>query len=119
MYFLVLKVHITIVLDYFHIIPIMCSVKPEVRPRVVTPELAFLIEKHLQLADSLANHPVRMEFKVNQVSVSCKLAAALHVYWQLVLTVPFGMWIDTSCIVCVCELVLDRIHELNYVFLYV
>ena len=56
----------------------MCSVKPEDRPRIVTPVVAIVIEKPSQLADSLADHPIRIEFKVNQVSFSCELAAALQ-----------------------------------------
>ena len=80
----------------------MCSVKPEVRPRTVTPVVAIAIEKTLQLADSLADHPVRIEFKVNQVSFSCELTTALHVYWQLVLSVQCAIWdVDAHILFCV------------------
>ena len=52
--------------------------KPEDRPRIVTPVVAIVIEKPSQLADSLADHPIKIEFKVNQVSFPCELATALH-----------------------------------------
>ena len=65
----------------------MCIVKPEDRPRIVTPVVAIVIEKPSQLADSLADHPIRMEFEVNQVSFTCELATALHVYWHIKCTV--------------------------------
>ena len=71
--------------------------KPEVRPRIVIPVVAIAIEKPLQLADSLANHPVRMEFKVNQVSFTCELATALHVYWELVLSVQCTYHLGCGC----------------------
>ena len=61
------------------IIFILFSVKPEDHPRIATPVVAIAIEKPLQLADSLADHPVRIEFKVNQVSFTCELATALHI----------------------------------------
>ena len=80
----------------------MYSVKPEVRPRIVTPVVAIAIEKPLQLANNLANHPFRIEFKVNQVSFSCELATALHVYWQLVLSVQCVIWdVDAHILFCV------------------
>ena len=47
--------------------------------RFVTPVVAIVIEKPSQLANSLANHPIRIEFEVNQVSFTCELATALHV----------------------------------------
>ena len=90
--------HITIVLDHFHIIPIVCSVKPEDHPKIVTPVVAIVIKKLLQLPDSLADHPVRIEFKVNQVNFTCELATALHAYWQLMLSVQYVTWdVDQSC----------------------
>ena len=63
-------------LDHFHIIPIMCVVwsLKTAQELIVTPLVAIVIKKLLQPADSLADHPVRIEFKVNQVSFSCELA---------------------------------------------
>ena len=88
----------------FCIVPIyyVCSVKPEDRPRIVTPVVAIVIEKPSQLADSLADHPIRIEFKVNQVSFTCELATArcitCVVHWELVLSVQCVMWdVDQSC----------------------
>ena len=52
--------------------------KPEDHPRIVTPVVAIAMEEPLQLVDSLADHPVRIEFKVNQVSFSCELVTALQ-----------------------------------------
>ena len=39
--------HITIVLDHFHIISTACNVKPEDRPRIVTPVVAIMRKKPL------------------------------------------------------------------------
>ena len=83
----------------------MCSrVKPE------APVVAIVIEKPSQLADSLANNPLRIEFKVNQVSFSCELVTALHVashvlYTVSVRNVQCGMIqmlnpVSHTCIVC-------------------
>ena len=120
-------------LDHFHIIYIytyysdhVCSVKPEGRPRIVIPVVAIAIEKPLQLADSLANHPFRIEFKVNQVSFICELATAMNVYWQLMLTVQCVTWdmdaVSHTCIhihpaLCVYmrNLCWRRLMSLNYV----
>ena len=70
----------------------MCSsVNPE------APVVTIVIEKPSHLADSLANTPVRIEYKVNQVSFSCELVTALHValhvlYTVSVRTVQCGMF---------------------------
>ena len=49
MYFVVLKAKAkgTIVLDHFHIISTACNVKPEDRPRIVTPVVAIMRKKPL------------------------------------------------------------------------
>ena len=52
--------------------------KPEDRPGIVTPVVAIAIEELLQLG-CLADHPVRNEFKVKQISFSCELVTALHI----------------------------------------
>ena len=80
----------------------VCSVKPEDRPRIVTPVVAIVIEKPSQLADSLADHPIRIEFEVNQVSFTCELATArcitCVVHWVVVLSIQCVMWdVDQSC----------------------
>ena len=51
------------------------------------PVVTIAIEKPSQLADSLANTPVRIEYKVNQVSFSCELVTALHVALLVLYTV--------------------------------
>ena len=101
--------------------------KSEDHLRIDTPVDAIAIEKPLQLADSLADRPVRIRFKV---SFSCELATALHVRinWQLMLSVQcaIGMWMHTfysvlmwmhpcvyMCILpelCVHKLALEEIH---------
>ena len=82
---------------------------------------AIAIEKPLQLADSLGNHSVRIEFKVNQVSFTCEVATALYVYWQLMLSVQCTIWdVDAHILfVFIRELVLEVVHELIYVFTYI
>ena len=111
---------------------IVCSVKPEDRPRIVAPLVAITMEEPLQLADSLANHPVRIDqFKVNQVSFSCELATALHIillHYMLCcilavkcLSVQCAIWdVDAHILfVLIRELVLEVIHELIYVCTFV
>ena len=68
-------------LDHFHIIQIMCVVwsLKTAQELYVTPVVAIAMEEPLQLVDSLADHPVRNEFKVNQVSFSYELTNALHI----------------------------------------
>ena len=85
----------------------MCSVKPEDRPKIVTPVVAIVIEKPSQLADSLADHPIRIEFEVNQVSFTCELATArccitCVIHWELVLSIQCVMWdVDAVFHTCV------------------
>ena len=84
----------------------VCSVNPEDRPRIVTPVVVIVIEKPSQLADSLADHPIRIEFEVNQVSFTCELATAhcitCVVHRELVLTVQCAMWdVDAVFHTCV------------------
>ena len=91
----------------------VCSVKPENRPRIATPVVAMVIEKPSQLADSFANNPVRIELKVNQVSLSCELATALHVascvlyvYWQFIIQCVY-------CQLCSLQPSCGTVHVLN------
>ena len=67
--------------------------------------VTIVIKKLLQLANSLADHPDRIEFKVNQVSFSCVLATArcitCGVYWQLMLSVQYVTW-DVDAVLHTC-----------------
>ena len=70
----------TVVFGSFHLRTscCVCSVKPDDRPRIAAPVVAIAIEEPYQLADSLADNPVRIKFEVNQVRLSCYMYK-LHV----------------------------------------
>ena len=51
----------------------VCRVRPEDHPIIAAPVVAIAIERSSQLADSLVDSPIRIEFSVNQVCFSCQL----------------------------------------------
>ena len=79
----------------------VCSVKPEDRPRIAAPVVAVAIEEPYQLADSLADNPVRIKFEVNQHNNShtrCSWFAVL-LHLPCTVDVAFVLW-TVHCIAC-------------------
>ena len=51
----------------------VCRVRPKDHPIIAAPVVAIALERPSQLADSLVDSPIRIEFNVNQVCFSCQL----------------------------------------------
>ena len=90
----------------------VCRVRPEDHPIIAAPVVAIAIEKSSQLADSLVDNPIRIEFNVNQVCFSCQLFIVLHsaysAHTMCAVYVSVGMdgvyHTNSSCIVYYCVL---------------
>ena len=71
----------------------VCRLRPEDHSRIAAPVVAIAIEKSSQLADSLVDDPIRIEFSVNQVCFSCQLFMHFIVHT-----------VHVRCVQCMCQL---------------